>query len=167
MSSKNFGRRRPTSRAEGATPLAAESREWTFPLVPVAIGGVAVAVAAAVGLFLAFSNAGAKTSVVVAVPEPACQGQDGCTNKYDVTLSCGSQDEPRTVSIAAADESQAQDIARRYNRGCRARGAVLVASFIKTAGGNAFGAPAAAAAAAPPKAAHRRATRVRTAWRRR
>ena len=63
----------------------------------------------------------------------------GCTNQYDVALSCGSSEEARTVSVIAADTEAAERKAERYNRECRSRSVVFVTGLAKSAVANTFG----------------------------
>ena len=74
-----------------------------------------------------------------AATQRECNGQVGCTNQYDVALSCGSSEEARTVSVIAADAEAAERKAERYNRECRSRSVVFVTGLAKSAVANTFG----------------------------
>jgi len=63
-----------------------------------------------------------------------CSGRAAaCTNQYSVELSCGENDEPKTITVVAANAEAAGSTAERYNRGCRARRASFVAALVRNA----------------------------------
>lgn len=103
-------------------------------------GVTGLVVVTALGLALAF-NAVAKTpsEAESVTQEPQCRGQAGCTNQYNVKLSCGDSGETKSISVLAADAEAAEAKAERYNRGCRVRSVSFVSSIIKSAARTAFG----------------------------
>ena len=101
---------------------------------------VCTALGAAVALNAATGTDGPAAAEVAAAPQE-CRGQAGCSNEYSVALSCGGNDEPRAVSVQAADREAAERKAERYNRDCRSNGAVFVAGLIRTAANTAFRGP--------------------------
>jgi hypothetical protein len=93
-----------------------------------------LALGAAYGL-----NAAISSGDTVAASQQECRGQANCANQYDVALTCGSSDEPRSASVIAADAEAAERKAERYNRDCRSRRAVFVSSLIRSAAYTAYG----------------------------
>lgn len=179
MVQQGFGRRTSSPRAAAETaarptrvtgsstttadaPSSAAARSAAGRSAAILAGVMALVVAAALGLTFAF-NAVAKTDSEDTVAEEArCRSQSGCTNRYEVALGCGSSEEPRSVSVLAADAEAAQAKAERYNRDCRARGASFVAIFTKS---GARSAVASRVAEAAPRTADSSATRRRGRWR--
>lgn len=148
MGQKGFGRRTPSRphAASGKSPLVPEAADGGDPLATspsaatrrsvAVLAGIACVVTIAAGGFAfalgAASGPGGSSAPGTARTE--CRpDQVGCTNRYDVRLACGSQQEPRTVSVHAQSPDIAEAKAQRYNQGCRSRGASFVASVMKNA----------------------------------
>ena len=156
MAQKGFGRRQTASRCDapraatsgrssqppspgdGGDPLATSPGAATRRSIAVLAGVAGVVTIAAGGLAYALSAAtGGGDST-----RTACRpGQVDCTNQYQVALACGSQQEPKSVSVHAPSPDVAEARAERYNRGCRSRGASFVASVIRNAALSHYGGP--------------------------
>ena len=91
-----------------------------------------------------------------------CRGQPTCANRYEVALSCGSSDEPKSVSMIAPDAEAAERKAERYNRACRSRRAMFVESLIRSAAYTAYGGQR---ADEPSNHTSRNSTATRRVWR--
>ena len=140
MAQKDFGRRQCSSRSDAARPATSGPPASALPAgqgastrrsVTVLTIVVGLVVAAAAALALALSAA-ARTDNGAA-PQIECRGQANCTNRYNVKLRCGSNEEPKSVSVLAPSTEAAEAKAERYNRGCSARGASFVAMIVKDA----------------------------------
>lgn len=150
MVQKSFGRRSSSREAPApAAPPVSDAGSTAGRSVAILAGVTGLVVVMALGLAFAFNAVANTDSEAVAraeVPaqdsltqEAQCRGQSGCTNQYDVKLTCGNSEEPKSISVHAADAEAAQAKAERYNRDCRARGASFVAAFIKSGARNAVG----------------------------
>lgn len=168
MVQKSFGRRSSSREAPvPAAPPLSEEGSGAGRSVAILAGGTGLVVVTALGLTFAFnavantdSEAAQRAEVAAQEPltqEAQCRGQSGCANQYDVKLTCGNNEEPKSVSVHAADAEAAQAKAERYNRDCRARGASFVAAFIKSGARNAVG--VSRAAEAGPRVAENDASR--------
>jgi hypothetical protein len=142
MAQTTFGRRgaptrsRPASpdrtaasAAAGDDPLATETGSSTGRTVAILAGIAGVVTVAAGGLAYGLNAVTGDTGT----RNPCRPGQPGCTNQYQVSMSCGSQQEQRSISVNAASPDAAEAKAERYNRGCRARGSRFLASVIHNA----------------------------------
>ncbi len=157
MAQQGFGRRGSTSRVSADQPAPAgraSSRDHDRNSLSAGANcssGTSIAILAAVGGLVAltalggvFAYRGTTRAEPAALTQQAatqreCHGQAGCTNQYDVALSCGSSEEARTVSVIAADAEAAERKAERYNRECRSRSVVFVAGLAKSAAANTSG----------------------------
>ena len=179
MAQKEFGRRQaqpvggsaptrapeassaPSPGATEALALAdAPSRSATRNVMILAsVGGLVLVMAlgAAYGL-----NAAISSGDGAAESKQECRGQPDCANQYNVALTCGSSDEPKSVSVIAADAQAAERKAERYNRDCRSRHAMFVTSLIRSAAYSAYGGQR---ADEPVSNASRNTTTTRRVWR--
>ena len=158
MTQQGFGRRGFTSRVVADQPApagrasshdhdcnslsaGASRSSGTSIAILVAVGGLVALTA--LGSVLAYRGTTraepAAFTRQAAATQRECNGQVGCTNQYDVALSCGSSEEARTVSVIAADTEAAERKAERYNRECRSRSVVFVTGLAKSAVANTFG----------------------------
>ncbi len=177
MAQKEFGRRQAQPVGGGAPTRAPEASSAPSPdatealaladapsrsaarnvMILASVGGLVLVMAlgAAYGLNAAVSSGEAQS-------KQECRGQPNCANQYDVALTCGSSDEPKSVSVVAADAEAAERKAERYNRNCRSRRAVFVSSLIRSAAYTAYGGQR---ADQPSNYASRNTTATRRVWR--
>jgi len=147
MAKTTFGRRGAPTRqqpaspdrtaaaaATGHDPLATPAGASTGRSVAILAGIAGVVTVAAGGLAYALTSVGGDAGAA-----NACRPGQKCTNQYQVSMSCGSQQEQRSVSINAASPDAAEAKAERYNRGCRARGSRFVAKVLHDAAKSYYG----------------------------
>jgi len=179
MALREFGRRQAlpagahSATATGASPAAsadlngalaladAPSRSATRSLVVLA-GVGALVVVMALGAAYGLSAAISPGNGLAAADSRQCNGQAGCVNQYNVALTCGASEQPKSVVVEASDAEAAQRKAERYNRDCRSRRVVFVTSLIRSAVHTALSGQR---VDEPERHASRNATPARRAWR--
>jgi hypothetical protein len=118
----------------GEDPLATPAGASTRRSVAILAGIAGVVTVAAGGLAYALNAATGDSGT-----RDACRPGQKCTNQYQVSLSCGSQQEPKSITVNAGSADAAEAKAERYNRGCRARGSRFLASVIHNAAKSYYG----------------------------
>jgi hypothetical protein len=148
MAQKGFGRRHSvlpgaaqaggSGQATGAQPAASRLGSAAGRSILAFVAVIAIGAGGAFALSSAFNAAAKVYHRPAAAVERECRVGEKCTNKYAVRMTCGANEEPKSIRVVAADAEAAQQKAERYNRGCRVRGVSFVSRVMKNVATHVF-----------------------------